>query len=75
MRSTAISNELHIVTLGDGECHVGGHDGSHHGRILGHGAICRGNLPVRRVLSELGFKNVYVVPEQENPDPKFTTLD
>ncbi|MBO5283135.1 MAG: phospho-sugar mutase [Lachnospiraceae bacterium] len=34
-----------------------------------------GNLPVRRVLSELGFKYVYVVPEQENPDPKFTTLD
>ncbi len=34
-----------------------------------------GNLPVRRVLDELGFKNVYVVPEQENPDPNFTTLD
>lgn len=34
-----------------------------------------GNLPVRRVLSELGFQHVYVVPEQENPDPKFTTLD
>ena len=34
-----------------------------------------GNLPVRRVLAELGFKNVYVVPEQENPDPNFTTLD
>ena len=34
-----------------------------------------GNLPVRRILSELGFKNVYVVPEQEMPDPKFTTLD
>lgn len=34
-----------------------------------------GNLPVRRVLRELGFKNVYVVPEQENPDPDFTTLD
>lgn len=34
-----------------------------------------GNLPVRRVLSELGFKHVYVVPEQENPDPDFTTLD
>ena len=35
-----------------------------------------GNKPVRRILSELGFKNVYVVvPEQENPDPKFTTLD
>ena len=34
-----------------------------------------GNLPVRRVLSELGFKHVYVVPEQENPDPKFTTLE
>lgn len=34
-----------------------------------------GNVPVRRVLSELGFQHVYVVPEQENPDPKFTTLD
>jgi len=34
-----------------------------------------GNVPVRRVLDELGFKNVYVVPEQENPDPNFTTLD
>lgn len=34
-----------------------------------------GNVPVRRILSELGFKHVYVVPEQENPDPKFTTLD
>lgn len=34
-----------------------------------------GNVPVRRVLSELGFKNVFVVPEQENPDPDFTTLD
>ncbi len=34
-----------------------------------------GNVPVKRILSELGFKNVYVVPEQENPDPNFTTLD
>lgn len=34
-----------------------------------------GNKPVRRVLSELGFRNVYVVPEQENPDPNFTTLE
>ena len=34
-----------------------------------------GNKPVRRVLKELGFKNVYVVPEQELPDPKFTTLE
>jgi len=34
-----------------------------------------GNKPVRRILKELGFKNVYVVPEQELPDPKFTTLD
>ena len=33
-----------------------------------------GNLPVRRVLAELGFENVYVVPEQELPDPDFTTL-
>ena len=34
-----------------------------------------GNVPVRRILSELGFKHVYVVPEQELPDPDFTTLD
>ena len=34
-----------------------------------------GNVPVRRILKELGFKNVYVVPEQEMPDPNFTTLD
>ncbi len=34
-----------------------------------------GNIPVRRILKELGFKHVFVVPEQELPDPKFTTLD
>ena len=34
-----------------------------------------GNVPVRRILSELGFKYVYVVPEQELPDPDFTTLE
>ena len=34
-----------------------------------------GNLPVRRILSELGFKKVYVVKEQEMPDPNFTTLE
>ncbi len=34
-----------------------------------------GNVPVRRVLKELGFENVYVVPEQELPDPDFTTLE
>ena len=34
-----------------------------------------GNIPVRRILAELGFKNVYVVPEQELPDPDFTTLE
>ncbi len=33
-----------------------------------------GNVPVRRLLRELGFENVYVVPEQELPDPDFTTL-
>ena len=34
-----------------------------------------GNIPVRRILDELGFKQVFVVPEQENPDPDFTTLE
>lgn len=34
-----------------------------------------GNKPVRRVLSEMGFKNVFVVPEQEMPDKNFSTID
>ena len=33
-----------------------------------------GNLPVRRVLKELGFEQVYVVPEQELPDGNFPTV-
>ena len=33
-----------------------------------------GNVPVRRMLAELGFENVWVVPEQEQPDGNFTTL-
>ena len=33
-----------------------------------------GNLPVRRVLKELGFENVYVVKEQELPDGNFPTV-
>ncbi len=33
-----------------------------------------GNLPVRRVLEELGFRQVYVVPEQEKPDGNFPTV-
>ena len=37
-----------------------------------HGA---GNKPVQRVLEELGFEHVYVVPEQELPDGNFPTVD
>ena len=33
-----------------------------------------GNIPARRVLKELGFTNVYVVPEQELPDGDFPTV-
>ncbi len=33
-----------------------------------------GNIPVRRVLKELGFENVYVVKEQELPDGAFPTV-
>jgi phosphoglucomutase len=33
-----------------------------------------GNKPVRRVLDEMGYKNVFVVEEQENPDPGFSTV-
>ena len=34
-----------------------------------------GNKPVRRILKDRGFSNVFVVPEQENPDPNFTTAE
>lgn len=33
-----------------------------------------GNIPARRVLKEIGFENVYVVPEQELPDGDFPTV-
>ena len=33
-----------------------------------------GNLPVRRVLKELGFEHVFVVKEQELPDGNFPTV-
>ena len=36
-----------------------------------HGA---GNMPVQRILREIGFKNVYVVPEQEEPNGDFPTV-
>ena len=34
-----------------------------------------GNKLVQAILKELGFENVYVVPEQENPDGNFPTVD
>ena len=34
-----------------------------------------GNMPVQRILSEIGFENVFVVPEQEKPDGEFPTVD
>ena len=36
-----------------------------------HGA---GNIPVQRILKEIGFENVYVVPEQEKPNGDFPTV-
>ncbi len=33
-----------------------------------------GSNPVQRILKARGFKNIYVVEEQENPDPDFTTV-
>lgn len=32
------------------------------------------NQPVRRALKELGYRNVFVVKEQEQPDPNFSTV-
>jgi len=37
-----------------------------------HGA---GNIPIRRVLQERGFTNVFVVEEQIKPDPDFSTVE
>ena len=34
-----------------------------------------GNMPVRRNLEKAGFKNVYIVKEQEAPDSSFSTVD
>ena len=34
-----------------------------------------GNIPVQTVLAELGFENVFVVPEQELPNGSFPTVD
>lgn len=33
-----------------------------------------GNLPVRRILKKLGFENVWIVPEQAEPDGNFPTV-
>lgn len=34
-----------------------------------------GNKPVRRILKEIGFNNVLIVPEQEAPDGHFSTVE
>ncbi|MBP3802211.1 MAG: phospho-sugar mutase [Clostridia bacterium] len=34
-----------------------------------------GNTVVERLLKEIGFENVYVVPEQKDPDGNFPTVD
>ena len=33
-----------------------------------------GRMPVKRILNELGFEKVYIVPEQEMPDGNFSTV-
>lgn len=34
-----------------------------------------GNVPIRRALKEIGFENVIVVSEEENPDPNFSGIE
>ena len=34
-----------------------------------------GNIPVQRILKEIGFKNVHIVKEQEQPDGDFPTVE
>ena len=33
-----------------------------------------GSIPVRTILTEMGYTNFHIVPEQEMPDPEFTTV-
>ncbi len=33
-----------------------------------------GNIPVRKILKERGFRNIYIVEEQTQPDPNFSTV-
>ena len=33
-----------------------------------------GNIPIRKILKMRGLENIYVVPEQEKPDPAFSTV-
>lgn len=33
-----------------------------------------GNLPIRRILEDIGIKHLYIVEEQEKPDPEFPTV-
>jgi phosphoglucomutase len=37
-----------------------------------HGA---GNIPIRKILKEIGFTNIFVVKEQVQPDPNFSTVE
>lgn len=34
-----------------------------------------GNTPIRRALKEVGFENVIIVKEEENPDPNFAGIE
>ena len=41
-----------------------------------HTPLCgTGNVPVTRALAEVGFENVIVVPEEQNPDPNFAGIE
>lgn len=33
-----------------------------------------GNIPMKTIFAERGFKNIHIVPEQAEPDPNFTTV-
>jgi phosphoglucomutase len=33
-----------------------------------------GNIPIRTILTDMGFKNIFVVEEQSRPDPEFSTV-
>ena len=61
---------VHTLSINPAICREQGHDF----KIVYTPIHGSGNVPVRRILNEIGLTNVSVVKEQELPDPNFSTV-